>query len=68
MLNNFGIFILYLVSISFLNLVTLDLPSITYLFQVFILGFLWEESKSDSPLILKSLNKIGKAGKIKRSK
>lgn len=52
----------------FLNLVTLDLSSVTYLFQVFIFKFLWEEQKLDDPLILKSLNKIGKAGKIKRTK
>lgn len=68
MLNNLDIFLLYLVSILFLNLVTFDLPYITYLFQVFMFEFLWEESKSYVPPILKSLNKIGKAGKIKRTK
>lgn len=68
MLNNFGhLFIIYCFYL-FLNLVTLDLSSVTYLFQVFIFKFLWEEQKSDDPLILKSLNKIGKAGKVKRTK
>lgn len=47
---------------------TLDLPSVTYLFQVFIFGFLWKESESDGPLILKSLSKIGKANKVERTK
>lgn len=62
------LFLLYLVSILFSNLVTLDLPSVIYLFQVFIFGFLWKESESDGPLILKSLSKIGKADKVERTK
>lgn len=60
------IFLLFLVSILFTHLITLDLPSVTYLFQVFI--FLWEESKSAGPLTLKSLNKIVKAGNVRRTK
>lgn len=58
---------LYLVSILFSNLRTLDLPSVTYLFQVFVFGFLLE-SESDGPLILKSLSKIGKADKVESTK
>ena len=61
------IFLLYFVSSLFLNLVTLDLPSITYLFQVFIFEFVLE-SESDGPLILKSLPKTGKADQVARTK
>lgn len=51
--------------LSYFNLVTLDLPSMLSLFQVFLFDFLWEAGKSDGPL---TVNNIGEAEHVQRTK